>query len=466
MKKLMSLVLVSVLGGVIALGSYKLFFEDQVETSLNPQQKTHQEASPQTTFVANNFGGTSSSNPDFTEAAKKTVHAVVHVKNVEIGRSPRNMAEYLRGMRSGKRVRGAGSGVIITPDGYIVTNNHVIRGASELQVTLNNNMTYKAEVIGSDPGEDIALIKIDAEDLNYLPFGDSDNVKIGEWALAVGNPFNLTSTVTAGIISAKGRNLNEGGAKMQSFIQTDAAINPGNSGGALVNINGELIGINTAITSRTGSYIGYGFAVPSNNARKIVEDLMQYGNVKNAILGITGNTINPDNVKKKDFSISQGVYVNSATHGAKDAGLRKGDLIIRIDGIRVRKISDLTAYIRTKRPGDNVQINFLRNGTEKLKKVTLTEYRSFALQVAGVEITNADQDYLKKFRTDHGVRIAQTLTREIQIPKDQYIITHIDGQPVNSVQDVKDLMNDKRPGDLTKITFENREGQSETELFR
>ena len=349
MKKLSSLLLVSILGGAITLGSYKLFIEDEnLQPILETQEENQKEAA---TFISNKYSEGNAVETDFTEAADKTVHAVVHVKNVAIGRQPRTLREYMSGMRGGRAIQGAGSGVIITPDGYIVTNNHVIDGASELEVTLNNNLTYKAEVIGTDPQSDIALIKVEAQDLDYIPFADSDNVKIGDWALAVGNPFNLTSTVTAGIISAKGRDLNEGDSKMQSFIQTDAAINPGNSGGALVNTNGELIGINTAITSQTGSYIGYGFAVPSNNAKKIVEDILEYGDVQQAILGITGGTLNPEAAKQNDLAISQGVYINSVAEGAEKAGLKRGDLITEIDGVNIRKFSDLTSYIRTKDRG-------------------------------------------------------------------------------------------------------------------
>ena len=246
--------------------------------------------------------------------------------------------------------------MIITPDGYIVTNNHVIDGASEIEVTLNNNKTYKAEVIGSDPISDIALIKVDAEeDLEYIPFGDSDNMQIGEWVLAVGNPFNLKSTVTAGIISAKARDLNMRDNSPQSFIQTDAAINPGNSGGALVNINGELIGINTAISSPSGSYIGYAFAVPSNNARKIVEDIMEFGDVQQGILGIRGLSIT-QGIPGMELQESQGVFVSEVTpgSGAKNQVFVKQDIIRKIDNIEINKFADLTGYINSKRPGDEV----------------------------------------------------------------------------------------------------------------
>lgn len=468
MKKILGLVFVSILGGIIALGSYKLFFEPPETTSeISTTTPNNNSTSPfsHTTFVSHHSGITTSALPGFTKAARKTVKAVVHVKNVKVTRSPRNLTEYLRGMRARKYVRGTGSGVIITPDGYIVTNYHVIKGASELEVTLHNNLTYTAKVVGTAPRHDIALLKIDAEDLHYLPFGNSNNVKVGQWVLAVGNPFNLTSTVTAGIVSAKGRNLNEGGTKMLSFIQTDAAINPGNSGGALVNTHGELIGINTAITSRTGSYIGYSFAIPSNNARKIVEDLMQYGDVKRAILGITGYTIKPERAKKFHFNTSQGVHVVSSTYGAEKAGLQKGDLITEIDGVKVREMPDLAAYLASKRPGDQVQVNYFRDGHEKITKITLTEYITYALKVAGLEITNASDDYLRKFQANHGVRITQTLSRQLSIPKNKYIIVAIDGQAVSSVEKVKAIMQQKSPYEKTYITFQRRDGQRERYPF-
>ncbi|MEJ2584965.1 MAG: trypsin-like peptidase domain-containing protein, partial [Robiginitalea sp.] len=272
MKRLGGLFLVALLAGFTTLGTYKLFFENQV-----PESALQQDSLPvfQTSNLPSYPGGAGIDEADFTLAAEKTVNAVVHVKNITISRGPSNIFEFFYGYGEQARPQvGTGSGVIVSPDGYIVTNNHVIAKANQLMVTLNNNKTYEASVIGTDPVTDIALLKVDTEaPLPYLVFGDSDNVKVGEWVLAVGNPFNLTSTVTAGIVSAKARNL----GRNQSFIQTDAAVNPGNSGGALVNTNGELIGINTAITSQTGSYIGYSFAVPSNIARKVVQDLLEYG---------------------------------------------------------------------------------------------------------------------------------------------------------------------------------------------
>ncbi|RZJ30579.1 MAG: trypsin-like serine protease, partial [Flavobacterium sp.] len=275
MKKFSSLFLVSLLSGATTLGAYKLFF-DNSEIFSTKSIVTQAPAFSYTRPV-----GLSAANLDFTEAADKAVHYVVHVKNVSYRTVTNPMMEFFYGYRGGQQQEqvGTGSGVIISEDGYIVTNNHAVKDAQDLEVTLNNKKVYKAKVIGTDSKMDIALLKIDADEkLPYTAFANSDNVKVGEWVLAVGNPYNLNSTVTAGIVSAKARNLGEN--SIQSFIQTDAAVNPGNSGGALVNTNGELIGINTMISSMTGSYVGYSFAVPSNVTRKIVEDIMEYGNVQ------------------------------------------------------------------------------------------------------------------------------------------------------------------------------------------
>ncbi|MDX1333628.1 MAG: trypsin-like peptidase domain-containing protein, partial [Robiginitalea sp.] len=300
MKRLGGLFLVALLAGFTTLGTYKLFFENTV-----PESALQSDSLPvfETSNLPSYPAGAGIDDADFTLAAEKTVNAVVHVKNITINRGPSNIFEFFYGYGEQARPQvGTGSGVIISPDGYIVTNNHVIAKANQLMVTLNDNKTYEASVVGTDPITDIALLKVETEaPLPYLAFGDSDNVKVGEWVLAVGNPFNLTSTVTAGIVSAKARNL----GRNQSFIQTDAAVNPGNSGGALVNTNGELIGINTAITSQTGSYIGYSFAVPSNIARKVVQDLLEYGDVIKGVLGVS--SIPPEYAKEYGVDQVDGV---------------------------------------------------------------------------------------------------------------------------------------------------------------
>ena len=305
MKRFSNLFLVSLLSGAVTLGSYKLLFDDNGFFSKNNSI---------TTLAPNSYGrsvGLSAEAVDFTEAADKTIHTVVHVKNVSRKSVSNPILEYFYGYRGDQLQEqvGTGSGVIISEDGYIVTNNHVIKDASEIEITLNNKKSYPAKLIGTDSKMDIALLKINADEkLPYTAFANSDSVKIGEWVLAVGNPYNLTSTVTAGIISAKARNLDTSG--IQSFIQTDAAVNPGNSGGALVNTRGELIGINTMISSPTGSYAGYSFAIPSNNAKKIIDDLIEFGNVQRGVLGVEGGELNAMASKELGVKETQGFYIN------------------------------------------------------------------------------------------------------------------------------------------------------------
>ncbi len=452
MKKVFSLVMISVLGGILTLGGYLLFIDE------NPVFV--QESSGIPAYTPVNINSLPADvNADFTEAANKSVNAVVHVKNVAaVRRSPFSSSTALA-------LQGAGSGVIVSPDGYIVTNNHVIQNATQLQVTLNNNQNYMAEVIGTDPKSDIALLKIDAEDLDYLPFGDSDNAKIGEWVLAVGNPFNLTSTVTAGIISAKSRDLGMD-ANVSSFIQTDAAVNPGNSGGALVNIYGELIGINTAITSQTGTYVGYAFAVPSNNARKIVEDILEFGDVQQGVLGIRG-----DNVAKVpgDIAVSEGVYVGTVEEGsgADKAGIRAGDVITKLDNIKIRKFSDLSGYINSKRPDDVVRVEVLRDGNPKEFEVTLTKYEVYQIKAIGLEVTNASAEELKQKKLSNGVKITRGLTPQMQSER-LYgtIITAIDNIPVKNVGDVERIMKQRAAGDPISVTFVTPDGEKQKYVWR
>ena len=353
MKKIMSIVLFSALGGVFTLGAYKLFIE-------KPQVVIKESTNTTLTSLPVNYSDAviaGMENTDFTIAAEKTINSVVHVKNTSYKtiRNPR--AEFFYGQGSGAKQYsqvGTGSGVIISSDGYIITNNHVIKNAVEIEITLNNNKNYIAELIGKDATNDIALLKIEATDLPYVIFGDSNNIKIGEWVLAVGNPYNLTSTVTAGIISAKGRDL-DGNKSVDSFIQTDAAVNPGNSGGALVNTKGELVGINTAISSRTGSFIGYSFAVPSNIAKKVVEDLMEFGNVQTAILGVIGGELNNKAAESLQIENTEGYFISSVEEnsGADKAGLKASDIIIKLNNVKISTFSDLQGVLRAKRPKDS-----------------------------------------------------------------------------------------------------------------
>ena len=334
-------------------------------------------SNPVSAFSVNNNTqrnlGTSSL-PDLTFAANKTIDAVVHVKNTSIVEESDSWAlQFFYGDDSKKKV-GTGSGVIISPDGYIITNYHVIENSSEVIVTTNNNKEYEAEIIGFDEVTDIAVLKIDSNiKLDYIFFGDSDSTLIGEWVLAVGNPYNLNSTVTAGIVSSKSRDLNEYDQKNQSFIQTDAAVNFGNSGGALVNIQGELIGINTLIQSMTGGYVGYSFAVPSNTVRKIFEDIIEYGDVQKVLLGVRGVALKSSYSRQLNINETEGFYIDEIEEGfgAGSAGLTKGDIIKSVDGFKINRFSDLSGYLSSKRPGDKVEVNYVRDGKLKTAIVTL-----------------------------------------------------------------------------------------------
>ena len=321
----------------------------------------------------NNFSS-SSSLPNLTFAASKSIDAVVHVKNTSIvEESDRWSLQFFYGDDSKKKV-GTGSGVIISPDGYIITNYHVIENSTEVIVTTNDNKEYEAEIIGIDEVYDIAVLKINSDlNLDYVFFGDSDSTLVGEWVLAVGNPYNLNSTVTAGIISSKSRDLNEYDQKNQSFIQTDAAVNFGNSGGALVNTKGELIGINTLIQSMTGGYVGYSFAVPSNTVRKIFEDILEYGDVQKGLLGVRGVALNSPYSKQLNINETEGFYIDEieSGYGADLAGLTRGDIIKSIDGFKINRFSDLSGYLSSKRPGDKVKVKFVRDGELETAEITL-----------------------------------------------------------------------------------------------
>ncbi len=479
----------ALLGGIAALGIQKNIFkesqnneapkielinslsnQDQKNVTTNSLQKENQPIN-----ISQKYTIASNSGMDFTTAAEKSVNAVVHVKNVSVYRRPQNYMDlfFNNGTGSGKlekAIVGAGSGVIISADGYIVTNNHVIDGASELQVTLNNNKSYKATIIGTAPDTDIALIKINTEDelLEYLPFGNSDNTKIGEWVLAIGNPFNLTSTVTAGIISAKARDLNEEDRNIQSYIQTDAAINPGNSGGALVNTHGELIGINTAISSQTGSYVGYGFAVTSNVAKKIVADLLEYGSVQKAILGISGTTFTEAIANELKIDFNQGVYVShvSKESGADQSGIKQGDVIIKIDEQEIRKFSDLTGYISSKRPNDQLSVRVLRNNKAIDLVVKLKLFDSYIIKKVGLEVIEATPQDLKRFDTNYGVKINKALSKNLRsYGVEGILITEIDDKKVTSVADVRKILSQKTNNEDIVITFLDRDQQKKHFVF-
>ena len=457
MKRLSSLFLVSLLSGATTLGAYKLFIEE----------KNNRDSI--VTMASNNNNrtvGLSGEAIDFTEAAENAVHTVVHVKNVSVRTVSNPIMELIYGQRGGQQQEqiGTGSGVIISEDGYIVTNNHVIKDATELEVTLNNNKSYKAKLIGTDSKMDIALLKISADEkLPYATFADSDQVKVGEWVLAVGNPYNLNSTVTAGIVSAKARNLDNRNG-IQSFIQTDAAVNPGNSGGALVNTRGELIGINTMISSPTGSYAGYSFAVPSNITRKIIEDIMEFGGVQRGILGVEGNELNSKASTELGIKDTEGFYINKVTKnsGAEKAGLKSGDVIKKLDNQKISSFAELTGYINTKRPNDKVQVTYIREGETKTTTVTLIKNDIFTTEFKGLELENIDATDKKKYRIDYGVRIKEINNENLKPYYDQLkgnIILSVDNVKATDVETISGFLNKKDENQSVSIQMINRMGQ-------
>ena len=423
MKKILGFLTIAILGGIVSLFGYISFFE-------NTQLITDTKESPIQTFQTNYNTSAFELNPasyaptNFTEAAEKSVHAVVHVKNTAISSGINSIADLFNGTKRQQQI-GTGSGVIISSDGYIVTNNHVIDGATDLEITLNNRKKYKAILIGTDSKNDIALLKIDAEEiLPYIPFSDSDNLNIGEWVLAVGNPYNLTSTVTAGIVSAKGRDL-QGNYSTDSFIQTDAAVNPGNSGGALVNSRGELVGINTAISTKTGSYIGYSFAVPSNIAKKIIDDILEFGKVQEAIIGFL-----PD-LREDD---KQGVRIGDFSEGsnAEKAGLLKGDIIVKINDIKISKFSELTGQLSAKRPGDSVKLTIDRDGEILTKNINLIKrIERYISRTYGIELIDDPK----------GAKIIRDgLSEDSPSSIKGYIITKINGKEVETASEAIKLL--------------------------
>jgi serine protease Do len=462
MKRLTSLFIVSVFAGAITLGAYKYFFEKPIYSMATDELEMPFFT---TSTTPTSYKGTGINEVDFTLAAEKTVNAVVHVKNVAVSQ-PGSFMDFFYGSEGRQRSQvGTGSGVIISPDGYVVTNNHVIAKANELSVTLNNNKTYEAEIIGTDPNSDIALIKIEADGkLPYLAFGDSDNAKIGEWVLAVGNPFNLTSTVTAGIVSAKARDL----GRNQSFIQTDAAVNPGNSGGALVNTNGDLIGINTAITSQTGSYVGYSFAVPSNIAKKVVEDIMEYGNVQKGQLGITSPRLSTPYAVEQGINEVEGVYIDGIEEdsGAEDAKLQRGDIIKKVDDIQIRRFADLTGYVSTKRPGDLIKVTIERDGEILTTDVKLKERQSIVVPVMGLKVKNLTKADKKSFKTEKGVKITGVPETYRGYGLEGKVILAIDDKEISDIEDARILFGNISRYGKTSITMMNEKGEKERLIFQ
>jgi serine protease Do len=458
MKKFFSLLGMAILGGAITLGGYKVMFDEEVvvSPSVSPVLQTVQ--TNFTTALNTNSTAISAESIDFTLAAEKTIHSVVHVKNTTV-RTQTNPLDIFFGSGNGKRQFeqvGTGSGVIISSDGYIVTNNHVIDNANEIQITLNNKKKYKAELIGADKNNDIALLKIDADmDLPYTPFANSDNIKIGEWVLAVGNPYNLTSTVTAGIVSAKGRDL-EGNRNIESFIQTDAAVNPGNSGGALVNTRGELVGINTAISSKTGSFIGYSFAVPSNIAKKIVDDLLEFGAVQEAILGISiDNNYNDEGVKIGDVFYEEG----------KQSPLKSGDIIRSLNDVKISKFSELKGQLTSKRPGDKINITVERDGDLITENIVLTKkVKPIIAETFGWQLKDLTKKEMKQRKVDNGVKILVSADKRNNLAG--YIITKINDKEVSNAENAAKLIDQLSNSNYRNNLIELISIKGEKERFR
>ncbi|WP_242926726.1 Do family serine endopeptidase [Pontibacter vulgaris] len=463
---IVGLTLSALLGGGVAVGSYKLLEDDKTQSAQEQPEQT-------TVRYTSDMRSSTSIVPEglnFVKAAQVSTPAVVHVmteysvrSSDQYGSSP--MDPFLReffGDGFGERAprgpqMGSGSGVIIASNGYIVTNNHVIDRADKIEVVLDDKRKFEATLVGTDPTTDLALLKINADKLPAVRYGNSDDLQVGEWVLAVGNPMNLTSTVTAGIVSAKGRNINilrtnaTKDLSVESFIQTDAAVNPGNSGGALVNLNGDLVGINTAIASQTGTFAGYSFAVPSSIVSKVIDDLLKYGEVQRALLGATIQEIDASFAKDKGITTLNGVYIAGVEEksGAKEAGLQAGDIITAINGVAVNKSSQLLEQVARYRPGDKVKVSYLRNNKEKSANVVLKNLenstsiakRSVAKAVTfdGATFEPVNKQEMNKLGIDGGAKITGVRGSKFRETgmKDGFIITRIDKYAVNEPADVE-----------------------------
>jgi Do/DeqQ family serine protease len=472
MKRFGSLFLAAVLGSVCTVASYRWFVDEQDAVKLD-----YSKTLP-TSKVA--YRGDENGNAiplDFTAAAEQVMPGVVFIKSTQAGGvqgGETDSGDPFRDFFGPRTQRGptqsSGSGVLVNEKGYIVTNNHVVQDADLVEVTLYDNRTLKAEVIGTDPDTDLALIKVNQTGLPHLSFVDSDKAKVGEWVLAVGNPYNLTSTVTAGIISAKGRNINilrrnngEGSTAIESFIQTDAAINPGNSGGALVDLSGGLLGINTAIASPTGSYSGYGFAVPSNIVSKIVEDLIKFGTVQRGWLGVTVGSVDSYLAKEKGLSINEGAFITGFAErsSAKEAGLKEGDVVVRIDETPIKSSTALIEYIGRHRPGDKVTMVVNRKGdvvevpvvlkNKDGKTGAVVREEPDAVSALGVQMEEVDAKVLKRLELENGVKVKTLGTGKISKyteMREGFIVTKVNDEPVRSVKNFIEAINKKKAGDL------------------
>ena len=472
MKKYAGFFLMAVLGGLISLGGYKLLENNNGKVLGVPQQSTPVQLASMSEL--------NPVYPDFIEPANKSIHAVVHIKTEYANKNSTNnffnFHDFFGDSPFDQQgpVQGAGSGVIISPDGYIVTNNHVVQDASKIEIILNDKRSYEGTVVGTDPSTDLAVIKIKESNLPFLTYGNSDDVRIGEWVLAVGNPFNLTSTVTAGIVSAKARNINilgaPDGSSIESYIQTDAAVNRGNSGGALVNTRGELVGINAAIASGNGFYAGYSFAIPANIVKKVVGDLIDFREVQRGFLGVSIRDIDSKFADEQGMKELRGVYVSDVNDGsaAKEAGIMKGDVITSINNIDVNSTSELLGQVSRYRPGEKVAVVVSRKSEEKSFNVILRNRDGNTSLVKneekditpmlGAKMKAASSEVLRKLGIDHGVQITELKDGLLQNAgiKEGYVITEIDKKPVRSAEDVSKILSSKSGGVLLEGIYPNR----------
>ncbi len=468
MKKLIGYTFAALLGGLVSLGGgYLLDHPDQETNRTEPQEL----AVPARLVKQDPAAFAAEAPIDFRQAAKTALPAVVHIratKDLPQAAMGQGIPDFFRDFfgdripqqpqgSAPRQQQGSGSGVIISPEGYIVTNNHVVENASELEVTLHDNRIATAEVIGTDPSTDLALIRVELDDLDFLQVANSDLVEVGEWVVAVGNPFNLANTVTAGIVSAKGRNLNivQDQAPIESFIQTDAAVNPGNSGGALVNLRGELIGINTAIASPTGAYAGYAFAVPSNIVTKVIADLKAYGVVQRAFLGAMVRTMDSRLAEEEELQLVQGVYLAELTPGgaAESAGLLPGDIVTALDDSPVETSAELIELIGRHRPGDQVALTILRDGKAQALTVVLKNQSGtteivearveLGLEALGARFEKLEKEELNELGLPYGIRVQalkKGLLADNTAIKEGFIILRVNNQPINSVETFERLL--------------------------
>jgi Do/DeqQ family serine protease len=470
----------ALVGGIISVGLFNTFSENESFGYSDSIEQNDITTSNELKAIPAFNASAGTPLPDLTVAAENSLKSVVHVRTIFQGQdyyASHPLFDLFYGRPQYRPTpEGTGSGVIISDNGYIVTNNHVVKGAHQVKITLHNKEVYDAKVIGLDPSTDLALLKIEANDLPYLPYGNSDDIKVGEWVLAVGNPFNLNSTVTAGIISAKGRDINILGSDPQSgispveaFIQTDAAVNPGNSGGALVNAKGELIGINAAIKSNTGTYMGYSFAIPVNLTKKIVGDLMEFGTVQRAFIGVSIQNINEDLAKQINAPTKDGIYVAGLAEkgSAEEAGIKTGDIITHINNRPVKNVPELQEKVSQYRPGDEVKVKLIREGKPmELPVVLRNQYGSTDI----VENTTADvlsklggrfspvNDNIKnRLGIGHGVQVTDLVAGKLMKAgvRENFIILRVDGKKVSSPNDLVGALSDKRGGVLFEGIYPN-----------